>query len=179
MEKLVNVNKDKYAYSGANIIYDPIGVWPMRQNPGAEGIKTGTNCYTQAAAFHGVFRALLRELQTTFGGYPSNIFKTVELMEALQVHAKRVMRVKYDPDDDDSEDTCGPVWDYDFEVQEVVEETQDDTVDPVLYYYVAGGVVLALLVIGALVCVGYGVKKKAKSSHITPKPHHEMRGFTS
>ena len=84
----------------------------------------GTNCYTEATAFHEVFRALLRELQTTFGGYPSNIFKSVELMEALKVHAKRVMRVKYDHGEDDNEDTCGPVWDYDFEVQEVIEETE-------------------------------------------------------
>ena len=178
-KKLINISDNEYAYSGANITYDPVGVWPMRQNPGAEGIMPGTNCYTQAAAFHGVFRALLRELQTTFSGNPSNIFKTVELMEALQVHAKRVMRVKYDPDDNDNEDTCGPVWDYDFEVQEVVEETRDNTDDPVWYYYVVGGFVLALLVIGALVCVGYGVKKKAKGSHKTPKPDHEMRGFTS
>ena len=90
-KKLVNISKDIYAYSGDNITYDPTGVWPMRQNPGKEGIMLGTNCYTEATAFHGVFRALLRELQTTFGGYPSNINKTVELMEALKVHAKRVM----------------------------------------------------------------------------------------
>ena len=161
-KKLVSVSKDKYAYSGANIMYDPIGVWPMRQNPGAEGIEPGTNCYTQAAAFHSVFRALLRELQTTFSGNPSNIFKTVELMEALQVHAKRVMRVKYDPGDEDSEDTCGPVWDYDFEVQKGVEGTSDDTYDPVWYYYMAGGVVLLHLIFLVFTALFYRVKMNAK-----------------
>ena len=32
--KLVNVSKHEYAFKGGNISYDPLGVWPMRQNLG-------------------------------------------------------------------------------------------------------------------------------------------------
>ena len=60
-------------------------------------------------------------------------------MEALQVHTKRVMQVKYNSDND----TCGPVWDYNFEVMEQT-ETSDDTDGSVWYYYVAYGDVLVL-----------------------------------
>ena len=60
------------------------------------------------------------------------ILKTIELMEALQVHAKWVMRIKY---------VLMMMivkilvvqWDYNFEVHEVIEETEthDGTNDPI------------------------------------------------
>ena len=84
----------------------------MRPNPSKKGITKGTNCYTAAKSFHEIFRALLRELQTTFSGNPRGIINTVELMESLLVHIKRTMRVKFDEDDDVDDETCGPVWDY-------------------------------------------------------------------
>ena len=49
-----------------------------------------------------------------FGGKPDRITKAVEIMESLLIHAKRVMRVPFDPDDDVLRLTCGPVWDYDW-----------------------------------------------------------------
>ena len=113
--KLIKVDDEHYAYRGPKISYDPQGVWPMRKHPGKGGIFPGTNCYTEAKAFHKVFRALLRELQVTFGGSPTKIINTVKLMESLLVHAKRVMRVKYKFNDKVDDDTCGPVWDYDWD----------------------------------------------------------------
>ena len=172
--RLIRVSDNEYAYRGDDISFDPIGVWPMRQSPGGERIMLGTNCYTEATAFHGVFRALLRELQTTFGGNPSNIFNSIELMESLRLHAKRVMRVKFD----DSEETCGPVWDYDFQVQEVIEETEtrDDTDVPIWYYLVPVGVLVLLIFLVSVALLGacFCVKTKAKSSHTTSEPDKEM-----
>ena len=101
-----------YSYSGSKIHFDPRGVYHMRSNPKSKTVIPNTNCYTEAKAFHSIFRSLLRELQVTFNGKPDNIIKTVELMESLQVHLKRVMRVIYDPTDHVDELTCGPVWDY-------------------------------------------------------------------
>ena len=165
-KELVNLGDGQYSYSGDDVSFDPNGVWPMRPNISSAGIFPETNCYTEAMAFHKVYRALLRDLQITFDGEPKNIFKVVELMESLLVHAKRVMRVKYDQDY-----TCGPVWDYEFaEVVEVEEEfeREDSSSATVWYYYVAGAVFIAL-VIGVLVfiaifCGCYFLKKKAKPS---------------
>ena len=113
--KLKKVDDKHYAYIGDRIVFDPHGVWPMRQRPGKRGIVKGTNCYTEAKSFHKIFRALLRELQNTFNGEPNSIINTVELMESLLVHTKRTMRVKFDEDDDVDDETCGPVWDYDWD----------------------------------------------------------------
>ena len=112
--KLIKVDEKHYAYRGDSIPFDPKGIWPMRDNPSKKHIEPNTNCYTEAKAFHHVYRALLRELQATFGGEPDRITTAVEIMESLLVHAKRVVRVPFDPDDDVLGLTCGPVWDYDW-----------------------------------------------------------------
>ena len=109
-KKLVKVDDKHYAYSGDDIPFDSKGVWPMRNNPSKEG--TSGNCYTEARAFHTTYRKLLRELQATFTGEPERITSAVTIMESLFVHGKHVMRVSLRPD---SQETCGPVWDYDWD----------------------------------------------------------------
>lgn len=103
-----------YSYSGEPIPFMSDGVWPMRPNPKASTLIPDSNCYNEARIFNQVYRMLLRKLQEVFNGRPEDIFVAVELMESLQVHAKRLMYIKYDPDDPDEVVTCGPVWDYDF-----------------------------------------------------------------
>ena len=98
-----------YAYAGAPIDYNPAGVYPMRDNPSSDEIVPNTNCYTQAKAFHGTYRSFLRVLQETFNGEPHKIHESVELMEALQLHAKKCIWTAYGEGN-----TCGPVWDYDW-----------------------------------------------------------------
>ena len=110
--RLVQVDAHHYAYNGVPIPFDPLGVWPMRDNPSADCIKPNTNCYTEAKNFHHAYRALLRKLQETFSGQPELVTATVEIMETLQVHAKKLMWTLFKPD---STETCGPVWDYEWE----------------------------------------------------------------
>ena len=110
-KKLVKVDDKHYAYRGDEIPFDSKGVWPMRDNPSKEG--TSGNCYTEARAFHTTYRKLLRELQATFSGEPERITSALTIMESLLVHGKRVMRVPLSPD---SQETCGPVWDYDWDL---------------------------------------------------------------
>ena len=110
--RLVEVGTHHYAYVGAPIPFDPRGVWPMRDNPNADGIQPNTNCYTEAKNFHRAYRALLQRLQEAFGGHPEYITATVEVMETLQVHAKKLMWTLFKPD---STETCGPLWDYEWE----------------------------------------------------------------
>ena len=110
-KKLKRVDKDHYAYNGDNVTFDPNGIWPMRDNPNKEG--TTGNCYTEARAFHTTYHRLLGELQATFSGKPERVKSAVTVMESLLIHAKRVMRVPFD-EESERPDTCGPVWDYEW-----------------------------------------------------------------
>ena len=111
---LVDEGNDTYSYSGDVIHFNADGVWPMRDNPSSCGILPETNCYTESKVFHQLYRAFLNRLQRVFGGYPYEINKAVELMEALQVHAKKLMWTRYRPEDEEDLRTCGPVFDYEW-----------------------------------------------------------------
>ena len=113
---------NSYSYTGDPIPFDPQGVWPMRDNPKSSNIIANTHCYTEAVAFHHVYRSFLSKLDEVFTPCDGTecidpqqlLMKSVEIMEALQVHAKKLMWVRYDPDNPDDIRTCGPVWDYNF-----------------------------------------------------------------
>ena len=110
------VNESEYAYSGAPIPFEENGVWNMRENPKSGSICYPSNCYTQARAFHKVYRILLRKMQEMFdNAKDSDVAVAVQLMESLQAHAKTLMWTKHVPDDPDNVYTCGPVWEYDWE----------------------------------------------------------------
>lgn len=105
---LVEVN-GSYAFQGAPINFTSQGVWPMRDNPGKDGIQKGSRGYVEARAFHANYRALLRKLQTVFNGHPELINQTIPLMESLQVNAKKLMQI---PLHSNRNETVGPVFDY-------------------------------------------------------------------
>ena len=112
--KLIKTEHGGYAYEGRPIPYNPQGVWPMKANPRSADIPLNNNCYTEAKAFHGAYRALLRNLQEIFSGTvngTTGMKNAVTIMEAMAVHARKLMWTKITPDDDE---TCGPVWDYDW-----------------------------------------------------------------
>ena len=107
------VGKYRYTYSGPPIFFDPMGVAPMRSNPNTTNLPINTLCYTESRVFHDAYRNFLHKLQEVFngnkGGKPKDIFVAIELMEALQLNAKRLMWIDFD-----GTQTCGPVWDYEF-----------------------------------------------------------------
>lgn len=105
-------NHGSYCYSGLPIPYDPLGVWPMQLNPSKDKIRPNTNCYTQAKAFHGVYRALLKRLQEMFDGLSEDIKGAIAVMESLGIHARLVMQTRLQSHE---ETTCGPVWDYNWD----------------------------------------------------------------
>ena len=108
--RLVKVDDDSYAYAGDPIKYDPFGVYPMRDNPDSKTIVPDSNCYVEAKIFHRIYRRFLTTLQETFNKQPEKIMSAVELMEALQMHARKCMWTKYG-----TGNTCGPVWNYDWD----------------------------------------------------------------
>ena len=109
--RLIKVDNDSYSFDGDPITYDKSWVYPMIDNPDKNKFQPGTYCYTQARAFHRVYRELLQILQKMFDGEPDKITEAVQLMESLQVHAKRCISTPYMANDYN----CGPVWDYEWE----------------------------------------------------------------
>ena len=119
--KLVKINFWHYAYCGDPILFDPLGVWPMRENPDPL-ICPNTNCFNAAKAFHHQYRGFLRKLQDTFSCETLDcnpqklLMEAVEMMEVLQVHAKKLMWIKFNPDNPNDKCTCGPVWTYNWDI---------------------------------------------------------------
>eukprot|EP00731_Ephydatia_muelleri_P002393 Em0001g2393a len=119
---LVSNDEGQLCYKGAPIPFDPLGVWPMQRNPRKDKIPPNTNCYTEAKAFHGVYRALLKRLQEVFDG-DKGVLDMIAILESLGVHARKVMWTNLSPpspvDPTEyppcAEVTCGPVWDYDWD----------------------------------------------------------------
>ena len=115
--RLVKVNDSHYVYSGDPIPFDPRGVWPMRANPDSF-ICPNTNCFHEAQVFHHQYRGLLNKLNDTFSCNTPNcdpqklLWESIEIMEALQIHAKKLMWIKFNPNNSSDIRTCGPVWDY-------------------------------------------------------------------
>jgi len=52
-------------------------------------------------------------MHETFNGEPEKIGEAVELIESLQVHAKRCIATPLQ-ENIDTDFKCGPVWDYDW-----------------------------------------------------------------
>ena len=109
-QRKLTVSESGYAYDGDPIPYDPEGVWPMINNPSAESIVPGTECYEKAKAFHETYRDFLHVMQETYSGSPEKISDAVGQMYALQQEAIETMQTPYD-----ETHTCGPVWDYEWE----------------------------------------------------------------
>ena len=110
--RLIKIDDNSYAFSGDPIVYDKSGVYPMIDDPNKDSFESHSRCYTQAKAFHSVYRNLLRVMQTVFNGSPDKIAEAVDLMETLQVHAKRCIST---PLLEGTEYNCAPVWDYEWE----------------------------------------------------------------
>ena len=84
----------------------------MRNDPSSRGIST--NAHTEARVFHRIYHNLLKKLQNVFNGASEELKDTVSIMESLQVHGKKLMKIRLDPTDPNSP-TVGPVWDYEWE----------------------------------------------------------------
>ena len=111
-KSLILNDHDKFCFNGNPIPFNQSGVWPMQPNPGKKNIPLDTKCYTAARSFHNAYRALLRKLQDVFDGHPDDLKDVIAMMYTLAAHGHKVMTTKLN---DNSEETCGPVWDYEWD----------------------------------------------------------------
>ena len=109
------LHEHEYGFSGGEIEFTSEGVWPMRDNPGKEGIPPGTQLYYSAKRFHRIYRSLLAKFQEMFDGRPEVIDDVVYLMESLQLHTKELMRAEIPTNPGWPKQTCGPIFDYDWD----------------------------------------------------------------
>ena len=104
-----------YCYNGREIEFDPEGVWPMRDNPSKEGIPPGTALYREAKHFHHTYRSLLLRLQEAFDGDTEAMNDSLFIMENMTILMKRLMQLPVPRNVGWPEQTCGPVFDYDWD----------------------------------------------------------------
>ena len=84
------------------------------ERPVSADIPPNTQLYNQAKKFHNAYRALLRKLQETVDGTPDAISDAVYVMEAIQIHAKMLMQEKFPTPEGWPEETCGPIFNYEW-----------------------------------------------------------------
>ena len=107
-------HKHEYGYEGGDIQFVPEGVWPMTDNPNSTRVPLNSQLYNRAKNFHRVYRSLLKKLQEVVEGNPDAINDSIYIMEALQIHGKNLMRDKLPTKAGWPEETCGPIFDYEW-----------------------------------------------------------------
>jgi hypothetical protein len=80
-----------YSYSGAPIVFDPGGVFPMVDNPGQVALPSNSLVARLANQFDQTYTALLNSLQATVDGDPSQLDVAIGLMYGLRLEAQQLM----------------------------------------------------------------------------------------
>ena len=109
------LHQHSYNYEGNYIPFVPEGVWPMRDNPSKEGIPPNTPLYYEAKQFHSIYRSLLTSLQDAFDGNKKAMTDSMFIMEGMAIHMKRLMQMPIPTKEGWPAQTCGPVFDYDWD----------------------------------------------------------------
>jgi hypothetical protein len=80
-----------YSYSGAPIVFDPSGVFPMIDNPTQVMLPPNSLVARMANQFDQTYTALLNALQATVDGDPAQLDVAIGLMYALRIEAQQLM----------------------------------------------------------------------------------------
>lgn len=80
-----------YSYLGAELPFDPAGVWDIPDNPKAADYPNGSAEQAKVGAFNRAYSDLLRLLQRTFDGEPTNVGAAVNAMRDLRTTARGVV----------------------------------------------------------------------------------------
>ncbi|MBV9496749.1 MAG: ferritin-like protein [Acidobacteria bacterium] len=90
-KRLVNVPSVGFAYCGADIAFDPEGVYPMVDNPPLVQLPSNSPLVQLSAQFDQSYTALLNALQATVTGDPSQLDVAVGVMFTLRLLAQQLM----------------------------------------------------------------------------------------
>ena len=80
-----------FSYSGAPIVFDPSGVYPLVDNPSKIPLPPDTLVARYADQFDQTYGALLNSLQATVDGDPNQLDTAIGLMYALRLEAQQLM----------------------------------------------------------------------------------------
>jgi hypothetical protein len=98
-----------YAYSGAAILFEPSGVWPLKPNCKIADFPIGTQARTRIEHFAYCYSTLLNALHETFNGDPSKLDAAIGMMYDLRVLATALMQTDTG---DGSGMTLGPSYEF-------------------------------------------------------------------
>ena len=85
-----------FDFKGPKIPFDEDGVWPMVQDPKMSMYAPGSRAHSKAVLFNKVYTRLLRALEITFNGNPSDIQKDISLMFSVELHLRNLVRTPID-----------------------------------------------------------------------------------
>lgn len=97
-----------YSYSGAPIVFDPAGVYPMVDNPTQVALPQTSLVARLANQFDQTYTALLNALQATVDGDPNNLDGAIGLMYTLRLQAQQLMESPIPG----GRGNAGPRWQY-------------------------------------------------------------------
>jgi rubrerythrin len=103
------VHEGGYDFTGAEIAFDPDGVWPMVDNPSTASLPSPSLARVRSEEFNEQYAALLALLHRTFNGETDLIGPAINLMWSLEVAGKGLVQTPIYPD---SAVTAGPSFEY-------------------------------------------------------------------
>ncbi len=96
-----------FAYGGADIPFDPDGVYPARENAKLEDYPVGSIARVLAERYAYSYSSLLNALHESFNGTPETINAAIGLMYEVSLQAQKMMST---PIAEGGEQTVGPVY---------------------------------------------------------------------
>jgi hypothetical protein len=103
------VHAGGYDFTGAEIAFDPDGVWPMVDNPSTASLPSPSLARVRSEEFNEQYAALLALLHRTFNGETDQMGPAINLMWSLEVIGKGLVQTPIYPD---SAETAGPSFEY-------------------------------------------------------------------
>jgi Ferritin-like len=107
--RMVIQTADGFAYNGANVLFDPSGVWPLKPNCKIADFAVGTQARTRIEAFAYSYSTLLNALHDAFNGRPERLDAAIGMMYDLRVLAVALFQTDAR---DASGRTVGPSFEY-------------------------------------------------------------------
>lgn len=97
-----------YSYSGAPILLDESGVYPMMDNPKTTSFPADSRARFLSDQFNYSYSKLLNALHITFNGKPGYLDESIGLMYSLKLQAQELVATPVG----DTGENAGPTWEW-------------------------------------------------------------------
>ncbi|MGK7923776.1 MAG: ferritin-like protein, partial [Spirulina sp.] len=91
---VLNPHGRGYSFSGAEIVFDPEGVYPMTDNPNTQSLPSGSGARLLSEQFNESYSHMLNVLHDVFNGQPDRMSDVISMMFSLSVLGRKVMETQ-------------------------------------------------------------------------------------